>query len=151
MMKKENLTEIEKITGVVLTEEVKQRILNDCRNPIKDWALLNADNPVKLLYFTRVLMSLVLETSTDQAAIALAKLFNALDHSTNLMHAWESVFIHNKQTTNELIPLFHDVKIRTDLIPSTKEIPTLKETAVKEFVSGKEAFENTFTVVEKNK
>lgn len=95
-MEKKNLTEIEKITGVVLTEEVKQRILNDWRNPIKDWGLLNSDNPLKLLYFTRVLMSLVLEKSEDPIAVALAKLFNALDSSTNLMHAWETTHANEK-------------------------------------------------------
>lgn len=85
------VTELTKFTGLALTEEVKQRIVDDYRNPVKDWNLLNSDNPVKLLFFVRVMADLVRQNSTDQTALALAKLFGALDHSTNLMHAWESI------------------------------------------------------------
>ena len=120
-MDNETSLQLNELIGFEITEEIKQQIINDCRNPIKDWKLLNSDNPVKLLYFARVLKRLVLEKSEDKTAIALARIFDALDKATNLMHAWETFYINqnSKYANTETSPYYlKDAKIKTEPIPS---------------------------------
>ena len=112
------LTLIENITGFALPEEVKRQIINDPRNQVKDWDIFNdPNNPTKLIYFLRLLANMV-DADDDPKAVALARLFSALDHSTNLMHAWESYYAEKRKNgttvtiTQEVISVSGSVSIQ---------------------------------------